>query len=98
MSELNGQQADALLQRIAAQQQAEAVLTVALQQALQNPLITKRVTTSLVAISNEEAGAHAQKVLHVAIPNGERWDIPLSSNAERALLRALTGGGSELGE
>lgn len=68
-----------------AQQEAENALRVALQQALVNPSVIRRAQISAVAAQQGPDGV----VLTVALPHGERWDVPLSDQARRSLARQL---------
>lgn len=90
----NGQQADAMLQQIQAQANAERMLHQMLDNTLRAPAVTKRAATNKVAIVEEPhpSGSDlvpAARVLMVALPTGERWEIPLSPDAARALVRQL---------
>ena len=90
----NGQQADALLQQIRAQATAEQMLKQMLDQTLRAPALSTRAGANKVAIVEEPhpSGSElvpATKVLLVALPNGERWEVPLSPDAQRSLLRQL---------
>lgn len=84
---------DGLLEQIAAQQRAEQMLMAMLQNTLRNPAVTKRAQTSLVGIFTPDSsnGGKPLRELHVALPNGERWEIPVSDQAARELIRGLGG-------
>lgn len=73
------------LQRIAAQMKAQEQLEAVLQATLQNPHTIKRANLNLAALVPTGGGQHE---LIVALPSGERWDIPLSAPALAAIHRA----------
>lgn len=73
------------LQRIAAQMKAQEQLEAVLQATLQNPHTIKRANLNLAALVPTGGGQHE---LIVALPSGERWDIPLSVPALAAIHRA----------
>lgn len=94
MTPPNGEHPDPLMAGIAAQRQAEQMLMAVLDSTLKQPALTVRANTSKVAIIDEPhpSGSPlvpAVKVLQVALPTGERWDIPLSPAAQRAIHRQL---------
>lgn len=78
------QQAIANAQR---QQQAQELMLQALQNTLENPHTTKRALTNMLAVAQEGQ----QAVLLVALPTGERWEIPMSPQSARTIGRQLLG-------
>lgn len=85
----NGDSPDlsALLKQAAQQQQATEMLRLALDNALRNPMLVKRANLNLTHLIREQDGT---RLLLIALPNGERWDVPLSEPACRTLHRSLS--------
>jgi hypothetical protein len=89
---------DGLLQQIAQQRQAEQMVMAMLQNTLQSPAVRKRAETSLVGITKPRESANGgppERELHVALLNGERWEVTLSPEVQRAIVRALTAEGEQ---
>jgi hypothetical protein len=81
---------DAVHQAIAnaqRQQQAQEMMLQALQNTLQNPHTVKRALTNMLGVAQEGQ----QAVLLVALPSGERWEIPMSPQSARTIGRQLLG-------
>lgn len=77
---------DAMLRQAAAKGQQEQMLLSVLHGTLRQPAAIHRAgTPSLIALAAEPAGT----VLHVALANGERWDIPLNPQQRRLLAERL---------
>lgn len=93
---------DSIEQMIAqqnAQQQAEQMLVATLRATLQQPAMIRQLNVCMVALGTGTGGnGGSGKVLHVALPSGERIDVPLSRMAETQLLRGLTGEADEPSE
>lgn len=75
----------AAVEQARAHQEGQRALMAALQQALMSPAVVRRAQVSLVAAQDTPDGM----VLSVALPHGERWDVPLSRQARRSLARQL---------
>lgn len=75
------------LQQAQAEQQAQAQLLAVLQHTINSPHTIKRAQLNLTGVVME---GH-QAVLLVALPSGERWDIPVDPQAARQLGRMLLG-------
>ncbi|MHB1950173.1 MAG: hypothetical protein ACYCQK_01710 [Acidiferrobacteraceae bacterium] len=67
------------------QRDSQQALMAAMQNAVQNPHTTERITLAAVGISREPDGP----MLMIATPDGKRRDVPLGPDAVRALLRGL---------
>lgn len=77
--------ADPLMQAAQAQQAAEAQLQAVLQMTLQRPAESRRLNIALPAVVTEKG----TKILYIALPTGERIELPLPKMVARALAREL---------
>jgi hypothetical protein len=75
-----------MIEQAAQQQQAQQMLQMVLQNTLRQPAVIKRAMISLMDVARSADG---DCVLMVALPTGERWDIAVSAEAQRALSRAF---------
>jgi type II secretory pathway pseudopilin PulG len=77
---------DDLVRKAQQQQHAQEMLQQALDQALRAPFVTRRANVNAVSARRDPDGS---TVLQIALPTGERWDVPLSPRARVHLARTL---------
>lgn len=77
----------AALERANQEQQTQQMLGAVLHQTMVNPAVIKTAPTSMLGVAEE---GPTGRTLRVALPNGERWDIPVSPEAQRAIARAFS--------
>lgn len=90
MGILDNQQADSMLRLAAEQTQRHQRVQQLLQQTLNQPHTIHRANEAMVAVAQEDD----HPILLVALPSGERWDVPLNAQAAGVILRGL----AELGK
>jgi hypothetical protein len=73
--------------RANAEDQARQQLAAVLQGTLTSPVVGRRAYTSLPMVAVEEDDVPA---IYVALPDGERWEIPLTRGASDRIVKALT--------
>jgi hypothetical protein len=76
----------AAIERANQEQQHQQMLGAVLQQTMLAPAVIKTAATSLTGVADD---GPTGRMIRVALPNGERWDIPLSPQAQEAVARAL---------
>lgn len=89
---LKDRRIDAALKAAEQQQQAQQQLAAILNHALQSPTVTRRACTCLPVLAWQDQ----TPVLMVALPSGERWEVPLTLQAAKGIAQAIIDGAPQL--